>query len=259
MQLAIPVALHPELDVLAAAVMGALIGDTNFRVIETGELNLMGEGLKAAYKRKQDPFPFIGNCLDFESPLYGFWSQTTISNKVGAMLQSSRLRAWMARDNRVFAPPADMKTAMDELVQKLEPGDAHRGQDIYRSSRAACSACHRIGYVGGNIGPELTKIGKSRNRRDFVEAILYPSHRIAQGFASTTILTVDDEVITGLITFEDDSRIELSTSADKKVSVDKKAIQQRNQSAVSLMPSGIDKVLTISELSDLIAFLEQSK
>jgi len=98
MQLAIPVALHPELDVLAAAVMGALIGDTNFRVIETGELNLMGEGLKAAYKRKQDPFPFIGNCLDFESPLYGFWSQTTISNKVGAMLQSSRLRAWMARD-----------------------------------------------------------------------------------------------------------------------------------------------------------------
>jgi putative heme-binding domain-containing protein len=161
--------------------------------------------------------------------------------------------------DRVFAPPADMKTAMDELVQKLEPGDAHRGQDIYRSSRAACSACHRIGYVGGNIGPELTKIGKSRNRRDFVEAILYPSHRIAQGFASTTILTVDDEVITGLITFEDDSRIELSTSADKKVSVDKKAIQQRNQSAVSLMPSGIDKVLTISELSDLIAFLEQSK
>jgi putative heme-binding domain-containing protein len=92
-----------------------------------------------------------------------------------------------------------------------------------------------------------------------VEAILYPSHRIAQGFASTTILTVDDEVITGLITFEDDSRVELSTSADKKVSVDKKSIQQRNQSAVSLMPSGIDKVLTISELSDLIAFLEQSK
>ena len=161
--------------------------------------------------------------------------------------------------DRVFAPPADMQSAMDELVQKLEPGDAHRGQDIYRSSRAACSACHRIGYVGGNIGPELTKIGKSRNRRDFVEAILYPSHRIAQGFASTTILTVDDEVITGLITFEDDSRIELSTSADKKVSVDKKSIQQRNQSAVSLMPSGIDKVLTISELSDLIAFLEQSK
>jgi putative heme-binding domain-containing protein len=161
--------------------------------------------------------------------------------------------------DRVFAPPADMKSAMDELAQKLEPGDAHRGQDIYRSSRAACSACHRIGYVGGNIGPELTKIGKSRNRRDFVEAILYPSHRIAQGFASTSILTVDDEVITGLITFEDDSRIELSTSADKKVSVDKKSIQQRNQSAVSLMPSGIDKVLTISELSDLIAFLEQSK
>lgn len=161
--------------------------------------------------------------------------------------------------DRLFAPPQEIQSAIDSVIVSLPDGDAHRGQDIYRSSRAACSACHRIGYVGGNIGPELTRIGRSRTQRDFIESILFPSHRIAQGFASTSILTKEDEVVSGLIALEDDQRIELILSADKRVSIDKASIEKRSTSTTSLMPAGIDKLLSPQELADLLAFLQQSK
>jgi putative heme-binding domain-containing protein len=159
----------------------------------------------------------------------------------------------------LFAPPADMAAAIASIVDRLEPGDATRGQDVYRSAKAACSACHRMGYVGGNIGPELTKIGSSRSRTDFIEAIAFPSHRIAQGFVATSVLTDSDEVISGLVGFEDDTRIELIVSADKRVSVPKSEIVKRNLSSNSVMPSGIEKVLSNQELSDLVAYLETAK
>lgn len=159
----------------------------------------------------------------------------------------------------LFAPPADMAKSIQDLTDSLPEGDAFRGQDIFRSSTAACSACHRIGYVGGNLGPELTRIGRSRSQRDLIEAILYPSHRIEQGFTSTNILTMDDEVITGLITFEDETRIEVAVSAEKKVSINKSDIQERATSTTSLMPAGIDKLLTAQEIADLLAFLQQAK
>ncbi len=158
-----------------------------------------------------------------------------------------------------LAPPADMQASIDATLQSLPEGNATRGQDLFRSSKGACAACHRIGYVGGTLGPELTRIGKSRTRRDFVEAILFPSHRIEQGFSSTSILTVDDEVITGIVTFEDEQRVEVAVSADKKVSVPKSEIETRNESATSLMPAGIDQLLNPQELADLLSFLEKSK
>ncbi len=158
-----------------------------------------------------------------------------------------------------FAPPADMNAKIDELIAKLEAGDAYRGQDVFRNEKAACNACHRIGYVGGTIGPELTRIGQSRTRRDFIEAIAFPSHRIAQGYQTTSILTEDDEVFSGLVALEDESRVELILSAAKRVSIDKRSIVKRSQGTTSIMPAGIEAVLTTRELSDLIAFLEQSK
>ncbi|MCU0711713.1 MAG: hypothetical protein MUC43_06610 [Pirellula sp.] len=178
------------------------------------------------------------------------WFQS--SNAETRELLQSKMRKW-------FAPPADMNAKIDELLAKLESGDAYRGQDVFRNEKAACIACHRIGYVGGAIGPELTRIGQSRNRRDFIEAIAFPSHRIAQGYQTTSVLTDDDEVYSGLVVAEDESRIELVLSAAKRVSIDKSSILKRSQGTTSIMPAGIETVLTARELSDLIAFLEQSR
>jgi putative heme-binding domain-containing protein len=154
---------------------------------------------------------------------------------------------------------SESSTKIEALLASLPPGDAYRGQDLFRSQRAACIQCHKIAYVGGTIGPELTRIGQSRNRRDFLEAILFPSQRIEQGYQATSILTENDETIQGLVALEDAYRIELIVNANQRVSIDKSEITERKTSSTSIMPAGIENVLSLSELADLIAFLEQCR
>ncbi len=99
-------------------------------------------------------------------------------------------------------PPADVEAKLDELLGKLKSGDATRGFQVFRSAKAACSACHRIGYVGGTIGPELTRIGATRSRRALLEAIVFPNARLEQSYTPVRILTGDGLVLNGLVVKE---------------------------------------------------------
>jgi len=169
---------------------------------------------------------------------------------------ANRLERMVAEAN---AMPADLQQSIDQWLLKLPTGDANRGNQVFRSSRAACSACHQIGYVGGNLGPELSHIGKSRTRRDLLEAILFPSHRIAQGYQSVSILTNDSSVFTGLVLRETETQIVLAAGVNTITTIDKDEIESRKESSQSLMPAGLEQQLSIQELSDLLTFLEQKK
>ena len=41
----------------------------------------------------------------------------------------------------------------------------------------ACTLCHKIGYRGGQLGPDLTSIGRIRSERDLLEAVLVGEER----------------------------------------------------------------------------------
>src|SRR6185369_5956914 len=77
---------------------------------------------------------------------------------------------------------AKQKEHLDELLGGLKDGDIRRGQAIFNSPKAACSTCHAIGYLGGNVGPDLTRIGSIRQERDLLESILFPSASFVQSF-----------------------------------------------------------------------------
>src|SRR5207249_4650704 len=67
------------------------------------------------------------------------------------------------------------KNRLEELASNLSGGDHRRGQNLFNGTKAACSTCHAVGYLGGQIGPDLTRIGSVRSERDLLEAILFPS------------------------------------------------------------------------------------
>lgn len=141
----------------------------------------------------------------------------------------------------------------------MKSGDAARGFQVFRGSKAACSACHRIGYVGGLIGPELSRIGATRTRRALLEAIVFPSARLEQSYTPTRVLTVDGQVINGLVARDSDGSLELITSATQRVTVPHADIEQRLPSPVSIMPAGLEQQLTLDELADLLTLLESAK
>ena len=78
---------------------------------------------------------------------------------------------------------ARQKRRLEELLaagKDGKEGDVRRGQAVFNSPKAACLACHTIGYLGGKIGPDLTRIGQIRSERDLLEAILFPSASFAE-------------------------------------------------------------------------------
>jgi putative membrane-bound dehydrogenase-like protein len=156
-------------------------------------------------------------------------------------------------------PPEQLEATLSSWESELAEGDPVKGYQVFRSAKAACSACHKIGYVGGGVGPDLTRIGATRTKRDLLEAILFPSVRFAQSYHPVRILTTDGQVYNGLITNENASEIDLLVAADKTVRIPTDSIEERKTSTVSVMPAGLEEVISKKDIADLIALLQASK
>lgn len=156
--------------------------------------------------------------------------------------------------------PEDVEAKVEATLAKLGPGDPIKGLTLFRGQKTACSGCHRIGYVGGEIGPELTRIGASRTRRALLEAIMFPSARLEQSYQPTKVLTHDGQVYNGLVKKQSTNKqLELQLTVDKSIGIKMEEIAQQEPSQVSIMPAGVVELLTTDELSDLLALLESAK
>ena len=138
-------------------------------------------------------------------------------------------------------------------------GDVRRGQLVFHGEKAACFTCHAIGYRGGNVGPDLTKVGGVRSERDLLEAIVYPSASLIRSFEPVVVATTDGKVINGLLRNETSDELILITGANQEARVARADVEEIRPSTVSIMPAGLDQQLTTQELVDLVAFLRACK
>lgn len=145
---------------------------------------------------------------------------------------------------------------LNDLMTALPGGDIRRGQLVFNSQKAACSACHAMGYMGGNIGPDLSRIGKVRSERDLLEAVVFPSVSFVRSYEPILILTKSGKQVNGLIRKETSDELVVATGAKEEVRVNRNDIEEIQPSSVSVMPAGLDTQLTRQQLADLIAFLK---
>ncbi len=150
---------------------------------------------------------------------------------------------------------------LEEVLAELKSktGDIRRGQLVFNGKKANCTACHKVGYVGGLVGPDLTRIGGVRTERDLLESILFPSASFVRSYEPVRIVTADQRVLNGLIKKDAPDELVIVVAADKEDRVPRADVESISPSTVSLMPAGLDQQLTRQELADLIAFLRACK
>ncbi len=156
---------------------------------------------------------------------------------------------------KLDAESAKQKEQLDKLLAEIKGGDVRRGQAVFNSTKAACVSCHAIGYLGGKVGPDLTRIGGIRSDRDLLESILFPSASFVRSYEPVLVTTTKGKQHNGLVRQDSPDEIVLLTSATEQVRIPRKEIEIMEPSKVSLMPAGLDKVLSKQELADLVAFL----
>jgi putative membrane-bound dehydrogenase-like protein len=149
---------------------------------------------------------------------------------------------------------ADRKRLYDLLSMKGQ-GNASRGRAAFFAGRGACVTCHRIEGNGGTIGPDLSKIGLIRQPKDLLEAILFPSSTIVNGFETYEIATHSGEVYSGVIQRESPTVIHVKDASQQETQIRREQIEALRISAVSTMPEGLDQTLADVELLDVVEFL----
>jgi putative heme-binding domain-containing protein len=154
---------------------------------------------------------------------------------------------------------AQQRSRLEQLLATLGSGDIRRGQAIFNSTKAACSTCHAIGYVGGRVGPDLTRIGGIRTSRDLLESITFPSSSFVQTYEPLTVATRDGKVHNGLLRTDSAEEVVLTISATEEVRIPRAEIEEMRPGTVSVMPAGLEQQLTPQELADLVAFLQACK
>lgn len=148
---------------------------------------------------------------------------------------------------------------LDELAKLLPKGDSKRGEKIFRNTaKSLCITCHVMGEQGVNFGPDLTRIGAIRSKRDLLEAIVYPSASIARYYELVKVRTKVGEAA-GLLLEDGVDKLILSAAPGVEQPVPLKEIKEAKYSNTSLMPQVFDGLLKPEEIADLIAFLSTAK
>ena len=155
--------------------------------------------------------------------------------------------------------PEKQRVRLEELVAKTRGGDVGRGHAVFNSAKAACRECHGMGYLGGDVGPDLSRVGQVRTERDLLEAIVFPNASFVRSYEPVVAVTTAGGIHNGVIRKEDTAGFLLATGARERVRVARSEVLELRPSSVSVMPSGLDQQLSLEELADLVAFLKASK
>lgn len=144
--------------------------------------------------------------------------------------------------------------SVDEWVSRVEEGgNISRGHRVFRTTQAMCTHCHA---VGKNLGPDLGGIAQSVSSEQIVRSILRPSESFPPQYQAWNIYTTDGKVHQGLqIDHQSKGAMLLYTLDNENRRFEADEVKDYEVSPFSLMPQGLETVMTVSELRDLVAYL----
>ena len=147
---------------------------------------------------------------------------------------------------------------LPETPDRLEyGGDPERGKKLVMEHAAAqCIRCHKVGKVGSDLGPDLTKIGASRDRPKLVASMLEPNREIVEGYGTVQLKMKNGEEIAGVLSKKEKSNwiITMADGKPRKVA----ATEIVSHTLVSLMPP-VGLLMKPEEIRDVISYLAELK
>jgi putative membrane-bound dehydrogenase-like protein len=190
-------------------------------------------------------------------------AQGTLQPEVRRELVSLGLRTADPTIRSLFAPYAKDVPLPKTLAEGLVPqevlaleGNPERGRALFETSGAApCIQCHMVQGKGGDIGPDLSQIGRKYDRRGLLDAILRPSAAIAPEYRPYLVQTTDGKVMVGFLRQKTSRHLVLKTAQGQLVEIPVDRVEQCVPQETSLMPELTLASLTAQDAADLLAYL----
>jgi putative heme-binding domain-containing protein len=226
--------------------------------LEQSEL-LVALAVSQNYKRiSKDTGRKIAVALS-KSPMLGTFRQDLVRKAFGFLPREIYEVLEPSFDAALAANEAKKERLVPLAQTAVKQGDPVAGRAVYESGRGACLACHKIDDKGNELGPNLTKIGGIRAERELVESILFPSYNIARDYDLNSFQLTDGSSVLGLIQARSAEGVTVKEASGQVRLLPNEAIASSTQLTTSLMPAGLDGMLSEKELVDLVAYLRSLK
>ena len=156
---------------------------------------------------------------------------------------------------------------LKNLGNEIPSGNPAQGKKVYANN--GCRNCHLMQGDGISIGPDLSKIGTSRNLAYLKQALVDPTATLPEstdlengyGFSlylPVKVMTLEGNEINALRINEDTYTIQLKDIQNNYYSFNKDQLKSIEKNyGHSLMPS-YKNILTNKEVENLVAFLYKS-
>jgi putative heme-binding domain-containing protein len=142
-------------------------------------------------------------------------------------------------------------------------GDAGAGKSLFFDATgvAGCGTCHVVAGEGAQVGPDLTDVAALQTTEYIFESIMNPSAKIASGGYEPILLQMKDgSRISGIIVEETETSMTIKDKEGNVTPVNRADIERerRYPDEPSIMPGNYGELLTVQQVADLIAFLQES-
>jgi putative heme-binding domain-containing protein len=158
-------------------------------------------------------------------------------------------------DDDVWRMIAFVRRLGSRGMLETAPGDAAAGRLVYQKS--GCASCHRIESDGGNLGPELTDIGRRRGLKFLAESLVTPEANIAVAYRAVQVVLKSGQTVTGMRLNRDDVSIQLRDTRDNLKSFLMQNVAEVRYDKPSLMPAYAS--MNQKDLENVIAYLHSLK
>jgi putative heme-binding domain-containing protein len=187
---------------------------------------------------------------------------TEISAPLAAQLRGLRdpeIDAWVVKNwGSVRSSSADKQQEIENHkkflgTEAILAADARKGRQHFLQR---CAACHTLHGEGQKIGPELP--GSYKDLDYLLQNILDPNAVIGKDYQQTLVRTKDGQVLSGVITGDDESTVTLRTLVGTST-LQRKDIESIETLEHSLMPEGLLTGLQEDDIRDLLLYLRLSE
>lgn len=181
-----------------------------------------------------------------------------LENELEQVARPSDPLAWYAKlgvGPRRAVPPGGQSR-----LPQAAPGDPLAGRRVFFDLQGVgCAKCHTVDGRGGKIGPDLTTVARTMDRRKLAQSILEPSLEMSPQFVAWTFELKSGKVLTGLILSEESEKLKIGIADGTIHDLKFEEIEARTPQRISLMPEKLIDQLTSQEVVDLLAYLESLK
>jgi putative heme-binding domain-containing protein len=126
-----------------------------------------------------------------------------------------------------------------------------RGEIVYRRQ---CATCHRLEKTGHTVGTNLA-LSRNRTGQSLLTEILDPNREMEPAYVQYGVFDKSGRLFSGIVISETASSITLKRADDSERTILRRDIEQIISTGKSLMPEGLEKVISHQEMADLIAYL----